>query len=81
MKLIRVTSETCSACIVMREIMRRVMPEFPDFEIVDLDHELDEEEVKAIKDPCPVPYLKCGDKELIGSCTMDDLRAFLRSIK
>ncbi len=80
MELIRITSETCSACIIMREVMRRVMPEFPDFEIVDLDRELDEDEVKAIKDPCHVPFLKCGDKELEGSCTMDALREFLQSI-
>jgi len=80
MQLIRITSDNCLYCIVMREVMRRVMPEFPDFEIVDLDREIDEEEVKAIKDPCPVPLLKCGDKELEGSCTMDALRDFLRSV-
>lgn len=80
MKLIRVTSETCQACIIMREVMRRVMPEFPEIEIVDLDRELDEEEVKKIKENCPVPYLKYRDKELIGSHTMDELREFLRSI-
>jgi len=80
-ELIRITSETCSACIVMREVMRRVMPEFPKFEIVDLDRELDEEEVRAIKEDCSVPFLKCGDKELVGSHTMDELRTFLKSIQ
>jgi len=77
MKLIRITSTTCNNCIIMKEVMRRVMPEFPEIEIVDLDKDLDEDEVKEINPEGGVPFIKIGDHTKLGPCKMDELRQFL----
>ena len=76
-KLIRITTKTCKACIVQMEIMRRVMPQFPDMEIEDLDRKEDAERVKEY-DIHGVPFLKLGDATLTGSHTMAQTKAFLR---
>lgn len=78
MKLIRITSETCNNCIIMKEMMRRVMPEFPEIEVIDLDKDLDEVEVKEINPEGKVPFLKLGNHTQLGTCKMDELRQFIR---
>lgn len=78
MKLIRITSATCVNCMVMNEIMRRVMPEFPEIEIIDLDKDLDEEKVKEIHPEGGVPFLKIGEHTKLGTCKLDELRQFLK---
>jgi len=62
----------------MKEVMRRVMQEFPEIEIVDLDKELDEEEVKEINPEGGVPFIKIGEHTKLGTCKMDELRQFLK---
>ena len=75
-KLIRITSKTCKACAIQMEIMRRIMPQFPDIEICDLDRDEDEDRVKEY-DIHGVPFLKLGSATLTGAHTLDQTKAFL----
>ena len=75
-KLIRITSKTCRACMVQNEILRRILPEFPNLEVQDIDY--DEEEQVREYDIHGVPFLKLGDSTLTGAHTMAQTRAFLR---
>lgn len=76
MQVIRITHSTCPACAVLKEVMKRIAPQFPDLEIIDLDDELDEEEVSKYKHE-GVPFLKMGDLELTGSHTRQEVSDFL----
>lgn len=77
MRVIRITSATCPKCVIMKEVMRRIVPSFPDLEIVDLDEELDAEECKKYN--CnAVPYLWMDGRELVGTHTRDEVSAFLK---
>ncbi|MBO2517570.1 MAG: hypothetical protein CW338_09950 [Clostridiales bacterium] len=75
-QLIRIMRETCPACLLMKEIMRRNLPDYPDIRVVDLDETLDEEEAKAYPHQ-GVPFLQCGSHTLRGAVTKASLRAFL----
>ena len=76
-KLIFITVQTCPACIVQREVLRRVLPEFPDIEVVNYDRDDDAEKIKMF-DVRSVPFLALGDKILSGAHTLDETRRFLR---
>lgn len=75
MQLIRITSPECPYCAVQKEIMRRIMPMFPDVEIVDYDR--DDEEIKEYYS-FGVPFLKYGDATLSGAHTRAETVAFLK---
>lgn len=76
-QLIRITSKTCRTCAVMMEVMRRVMPQFPDIEIIDYERD-DDAEIVEKYDIHGVPFLKLGDATLTGSYTMEQTASFLR---
>ena len=45
MKVVKITAMWCSACLIMNKVWSKVKDNF-DFEIEELDYDLDEEEVE-----------------------------------
>ena len=78
--IIRITRDTCPVCIVLREIMKRQMPNYPEFNIIDYDEALDADEIEKYHHKS-VPYLKCGDVTATGALTREQLKNFLEKCK
>lgn len=77
MKLIFVTSENCPSCAVQKEVLRRLLPKFPDIEVVSLDSQTDAEEIEKLK-VRSVPTLILDGRYLYGTHTLRETEAFLR---
>ena len=43
MKIVRISSTWCVSCIVMNKLLKNLKEEYPDFEYVEYDYDLDEE--------------------------------------
>ena len=43
MKIVRISSTWCVSCIVMNKLWKNLKEEYPDFEYVEYDYDLDEE--------------------------------------
>lgn len=76
MTVIRITNDTCPACILLKEIMSRIMDQYPTVEIVDYDERLDAEECADYPHKA-VPFLKCGDLTLEGVHKSTEIKEYL----
>ena len=65
MKVVKITAMWCSACIIMNNVWNKIKNDF-DFDIVELDYDLDEEEVEKydVGKVLPVFIFYDGDKEI-----------------
>lgn len=66
MKVVKITAMWCSACLIMNKVWSKVKDNF-DFEIEELDYDLDEEEVEKynVGKVLPVFIFYDGDKEVL----------------
>ncbi|XMB72335.1 thioredoxin family protein [Mycoplasmatota bacterium WC30] len=46
MKIVKVTAMWCMSCLTMKKVWKSVFKEYPNLEIIDLDYDFNEEEVK-----------------------------------
>ena len=76
-QLIFITTQTCPVCVVQREVLKRVLPEFPDIEMVNYDRNDDADKIEMF-DIRSVPFLALENKTLNGSHTLKETRQFLR---
>ena len=78
MKIVKVTAMWCVSCLTMQKVWRKVFKEYPNLEIVDLDYDFNEEEVKQYNVGSLLPELIVfeGGKEIkriIGEKTKSEL--------
>ncbi|MCK5731779.1 MAG: thioredoxin family protein [Tenericutes bacterium] len=48
MKIVRVTAMWCMSCLVMKRVWKKVFSDYSDLEIIDLDYDTDNEQIKAL---------------------------------
>lgn len=77
MKVVKITAMWCSACLIMNKVWSKVKNNF-DFEVEELDYDLDEEEVEKydVGKVLPVFIFYEGDKEvlrLVGEYKEEDM--------
>lgn len=46
MKIVRINAMWCSGCLVMKKVWKEVLSLYPDIEVISLDYDMDEDEVK-----------------------------------
>jgi thiol-disulfide isomerase/thioredoxin len=46
MKIIRITAMWCMSCLSMKKTWNKALKNYPDIEVIDLDYDFNEEEVK-----------------------------------
>lgn len=78
MKIIKISAVWCGACILNNKIWNNVKKDYPDLDIVELDLDFDEDEVKEynVGDTLPVVIFMDGEKEvfrLIGEKTKEEI--------
>lgn len=82
-KLVRISAVWCPACLIMRPRFQEIEKNFPDFEHLEYDYDLDEEIIKKyqVGDILPVLILLDNNKEvtrLIGEKTVQEIESKLR---
>ncbi len=82
MKIVKVTAMWCMSCLSMKKVWRKVFKEYTDLEIVDLDYDFNEEEVKQYNVGAILPELiifKDGKeiKRIIGEKNKSELFAIM----
>lgn len=78
LKIVKINAMWCSACISMYKIWSEVTKRYPNINIIELDFDMDEDEVKKydVKDILPVVIFYKDDKELArleGEKKLDDI--------
>lgn len=65
MKVVKINAIWCSGCLVMNKIWKKVLEKY-DFEILELDYDMDEEEVKKYNPGSilPIFIFLNNDKEI-----------------
>lgn len=76
-KLVMIRSKTCRFCVVQAEILRRLLPKFPDITLEMLERDDDAEECKKYEIH-GVPVLVLDGNYLTGSHTMRETELFLK---
>lgn len=82
MKIVKIGAMWCPACIIMKKFWNDIKNEFNNFEFVDYDIDMDEDEVKKYNpgDILPVIIMVENDKEikrLVGERKKEDVISFL----
>lgn len=85
MKIVRVTAMWCMSCLAMKRVWRKVLPDFPDTEIIDYDFDQDKEAIEqySIGDILPELIVFSGDvevKRIIGEKSKKEFRKILEDI-
>lgn len=77
MQIIKINAIWCSGCLSMKKIWKEIEEEYPNLNIIDLDYDMNEEEVKKYNpgDVLPVVIFSKNDKEirLIGEKTKKEI--------
>ena len=78
MKIIKVSALWCGACLITNKAWNKLKKEY-DFEAVDLDYDLDEDEVSkySVGNILPIFLFFHGDEEvgrLVGEVSYDELK-------
>jgi len=78
MKIIKISAVWCGACIVNNKIWKRVLFDYPNLDIEELDLDFDEDEVKKynVGDTLPVVIFMDNGKEvcrLVGEKTEEEI--------
>lgn len=74
-EIVFITKETCPACIVTKEIISRIIDEYPEVKIVNYDEKLDMDECKEYPHEA-VPFLQYKDLTLCGSHKSAEIKEF-----
>ncbi len=84
MKLIKVTAIWCLSCILMNERINNVLKEIKDLELIELDYDDDEEQIKKYNIGKVLPVLIMLDKDnnetnrIIGEKSEKELKELLK---
>lgn len=84
MKVIRVSAIWCPACLIMRPIMDSILSNY-DFEQIEYDYDLDEDEIKKynVGKILPVFIFMDGDNEvtrIIGEKKLQEVEKLLKDV-
>ena len=66
MKVVKINALWCSACLVMNKVWKKIEDKY-NFEVLQLDYDMDEEEVEKynVGEVLPVFIFFDGDKEIL----------------
>ena len=82
MKVVKINALWCSACLVMNKVWKRIEDKY-NFEVLQLDYDMDEEEVEKynVGEVLPVFIFFDGDKEVLRVTGEKSEKEFLELIK
>lgn len=67
MKIIKINAMWCPGCLISKNIWNDIEKEFPNYEYINLDYDLDEDIVEKynVGDILPVVIIEKDDKEIL----------------
>jgi thioredoxin 1 len=85
MKIVRITAMWCMSCLAMKKTWKKVFSQYPEIEIVDLDYDFNEDEVKQYNVGKTLPELivyKNGQEiiRIIGEKSKKELEAIIEEL-
>lgn len=82
MRVVKINALWCSACLVMNKVWKKIEDKY-NFEVLQLDYDMDEEEVKKynVGEVLPVFIFFDGDKEVLRVTGEKSEKEFLELIK
>lgn len=86
MKLIKISALWCPACLITNKAVNKLLEENNDIELISLDYDFDEEEVKKynVGKILPVLIFEKDDKEVLrlnGEKNYDEIKKAIGDIK
>lgn len=66
MKIVKISAIWCGGCLVMHKVFENIKKRYPDIEIISLDYDMDEVEVKKynVMDILPVTVFYKNEEEV-----------------
>lgn len=82
MRVVKINALWCSACLVMNKVWKKIEDKY-NFEVLQLDYDMDEEEVEKynVGEVLPVFIFFDGDKEVLRVTGEKKEKEFLELIK
>ena len=82
MRVVKINALWCSACLVMNKVWKKIDDKY-NFEVLQLDYDMDEEEVEKynVGEVLPVFIFFDGDKEILRVTGEKSEKEFLELIK
>lgn len=82
MRVVKINALWCSACLVMNKVWKKIEDKY-NFEVLQLDYDIDEDEVKKynVGEVLPVFIFFDGDKEILRVIGEKSEKDFLELIK
>ena len=86
MKIVKITALWCSACIIMNKVWNSFIKKYDNFEVIELDYDLDEEEVSKYDVGKVLPVFIIyddNDKELtriVGECSFNEFENKVKEV-
>ena len=82
MRVVQINALWCSACLVMNKVWKKIEDKY-NFEVLQLDYDMDEEEVEKynVGEVLPVFIFFDGDKEILRVTGEKSEKEFLELIK
>ncbi|MCI5789289.1 MAG: thioredoxin family protein [Tenericutes bacterium] len=82
MRVVKINALWCSACLVMNKVWKKIEDKY-NFEVLQLDYDMDEEEVEKynVGEVLPVFIFFDGDKEILRVTGEKSEKEFLELIK
>ena len=82
MRVVKINALWCSACLVMNKVWKKMEDKY-NFEVLQLDYDMDEEEVEKynVGEVLPVFIFFDGDKEILRVTGEKSEKEFLELIK
>lgn len=82
MRVVKINALWCSACLVMNKVWKKIEDKY-NFEVLQLDYDIDEDEVKKynVGEVLPVFIFFDGDKEILRAIGEKSEKDFLELIK
>lgn len=82
MRVVKINALWCSACLIMNKVWKKIEDKY-NFEVLQLDYDMDEEEVEKynVGEVLPVFIFFDGDKEVLRVTGEKSEKEFLELIK
>lgn len=85
MKIVKISAIWCTGCLITNKNMEKIKNEYPSIEVIDLDYDMDEEEVKKydIGKIIPVLIFLKNDQEaarLIGEKNYEEIKKVIEEV-
>ncbi|MBI9010023.1 MAG: thioredoxin family protein [Tenericutes bacterium] len=82
MKIVRITAMWCMSCLSMKKTWKKALKEYPNIDIIDLDFDFNEEEVKKYNVGKTLPELIVFNdgveiKRIVGEKTLKEMNQIL----